>query len=159
MLYRDILPGDIFGEIAALDGGPRSTFVTAKGRVRLAALDEAAFESLLAEAPGIARALLRHLAGGMRRLTDRVYEQTALNVRHRLMCEVLRRARDAAPEGSDSAVVAPSPRHAEVAALIGTHREAVTKELSALDREGLVAKARGGLRVPSLRRLEEAIGL
>lgn len=159
VLYRDVLPGDVFGELAALDGGPRTTFVTARGSARVAALSSDAFEALLIENPGVARALLTHLAGSIRRLTERVYEQTALNVRHRLMTELLRRARDAGAPGADAATLAPAPKHAEIAALIGTHREAVTKELSSLDREGLVTKVKGGLRVSSLRLLEAAIGL
>ena len=157
VLYRDFKPGDIFGELAVLDGGDRTTFVVAKGPVRAAVLSKRAFETLLLDAPGVARALLAHLACGIRRLTERIYEQTALNVRHRLLCELHRRAR-ATTEG-DAALIAPSPRHAEIAAHIGTHREAVTKELSQLAREGVVVKAREGLRVPSLRALEDEIGI
>lgn len=159
VLYRDMAAGDIFGELAAIDGGARSAFVVAKGRARAGVLSARAFEQAMAEHPGVALAVMRHLARTVRRLTERVFEHTALNVRHRLLCELLRRARQAAGPGAQSARLSPPPKHADLAAHIGTHREAVTKELSALTREGLLGKERGVLAIPSLRRVEEEIGL
>ncbi len=141
--YRDIGPGDIFGELAAIDGKPRSASVVALDRVRVATLPEAAFRAIVSSRPGIAWALLAHLALQTRRMTERIYEFSTLIVRKRLVRELLRLA-----EGVDigKASINPAPTHADLAARISTHREAVSREMSALAKHKLVEK-RGGVLV------------
>jgi CRP-like cAMP-binding protein len=153
VLLREMGPGDIFGEFAAIDGGARTADVVALGPVRVGRLSREGLVALLASAPGVALALMRHLVEIIRALGERVNEQTTLHVRERLLRELLRLGRAAEPAG-DSATLAPPPTHAALAANIGSHREAVTKQLSAFARLGLVVKAPGGLRLPSLRALE-----
>ena len=46
-----LFPGDIFGEIAALDGAPRSADATAITPVRLKTLSQAALQHLLTTNP------------------------------------------------------------------------------------------------------------
>lgn len=58
-------PGDFFGEIALLDGGPRTATVTALTPVRLVGLTEWVFRGLLTEHPSIA---LKTLEGVAKRL-------------------------------------------------------------------------------------------
>lgn len=59
-------PGDFFGEIALLDGGPRTATVTADTDVRLLGLTEWMFRGLLAEHPSIALKTLEAVAGRLR---------------------------------------------------------------------------------------------
>lgn len=59
-------PGDFFGEIALLDGGPRTATVTALTDVRLAGITEWVFRGLLQEHPGIAVKTLESVAGRLR---------------------------------------------------------------------------------------------
>ena len=59
-------PGDFFGEIALLDGGPRTASVTAMSDVRLAGLTEWVFRGLLMEHPSIAVKTLEAVAGRLR---------------------------------------------------------------------------------------------
>ena len=58
--------GDSFGELALLDGLPRSANVTAMAPVECYFLPEAAFVIALRENPGIARCMLPTLAGMVR---------------------------------------------------------------------------------------------
>lgn len=150
---REIGPGSIFGEFAAIDGAPRTADVVSIGRSRVARIGREALFLAIEKAPGIGRLLLRHLVEVIRNLGERIHEQTTLQVRERLLRELLRLGRPLAG-GSDRAVLAPSPTHAVLAANIGTHREAVTKQLSMLGRLGLVRKVEGGLLLPSLRAVE-----
>jgi CRP-like cAMP-binding protein len=152
VLLREMGPGDIFGEFAAIDGGARTADVVADGPVRAGRLSRDALIALTARAPGVALALMRHLVEIIRALSERVNEQTTLHVRDRLLRELIRIGR--AASDADSVTLSPPPTHAALAANIGSHREAVTKQLSAFARAGLVAKAPGGLRLPSLRALE-----
>ena len=62
-------PGDFFGEIALLDGGPRTATVTAASDVTMLGLTEWMFRGLIAEHPAIALKTLEAVAGRLRSLT------------------------------------------------------------------------------------------
>ena len=62
-------PGDFFGEIALLDGGPRTATVTAETDVKLYGLTEWAFRGLLQEHPAVAVKTLQAMAGRLRQVT------------------------------------------------------------------------------------------
>lgn len=62
-------PGDFFGEIALLDGGPRTATVTAKTDVQLLGLTEWVFRGLMQEHPSIALKTLQQMAGRLRSAT------------------------------------------------------------------------------------------
>jgi CRP-like cAMP-binding protein len=154
VLIREIAAGDIFGEFAAIDGAPRTADVVASGPVRAGRMTREALFSTIAASPGVGEALMKHLVEIIRALGDRIHEQTTLQVRERLLRELVRLGRAAAGPAQDRASLTPSPTHAALAANIGTHREAVTKQLSAFARQGLIVKIEGGLRLPSIRALE-----
>ena len=63
-----LLPGDFFGEISLLDGGPRSATVVTETPVTMLELKRKAFLKALADEPDVAVKLLRHTAGMIRRL-------------------------------------------------------------------------------------------
>jgi len=62
-------PGDFFGEIALLDGGPRTATVTATSDVKLLGLTEWVFRGLMQEHPSIAVKTLQAMAGRLRNAT------------------------------------------------------------------------------------------
>ena len=155
--YRDIQPGDIFGELAAIDGRERSASVIALEPTRTARLSAAAFEEIVKSHPALTWALLQHLSGLLRRMTDRVFEFSTLIVRKRLVCELLRRA-DENGRPSGEAIAISIPTHFELAAQISTHREAVSREMSALAKRGLIERRGTNLILRDLRALEALAG-
>jgi CRP/FNR family transcriptional regulator, cyclic AMP receptor protein len=62
-------PGDFFGEIALLDGGPRTATVTAITDLKLLGLTEWVFRGLMMEHPAIALKTLQQMAGRLRSST------------------------------------------------------------------------------------------
>lgn len=132
---RDLGPGAVFGELAALDGGARSASVVATSNVEVAAMARADFLACLDASPAAALWLARRLGAEVRRLTERVFELSALNTTARLHCELLRLARAIAPGN----VLQPAPTHEELAMRIGSRREAVTRELRRLVSLGVIA--------------------
>jgi hypothetical protein len=74
-------------------------------------------------------------------------------VRKRLICELLRRAEGKRQEGG-RALVDPAPTHFELASSISTHREAVSREMSALAKRKLIARRETTLVLLDLTALE-----
>ena len=62
-------PGEFFGEIALLDGGPRTATVTANTDVQMLGLTEWVFRGLMQEHPSIALKTLQQMAGRLRSAT------------------------------------------------------------------------------------------
>lgn len=154
--YRDIHPGGIFGELAAVDGLPRSASVVALDRVKIGCLSEADFCNLVESRPAFAWAMMRHFSKQVRRMTERIFEFSTLVVRERLILELLRQA-DAAGIEQGRAEIHPAPTHFELAARISSHREAVSREMSVLAKEGLVEKRDGALFLENTGRLRDMI--
>jgi CRP-like cAMP-binding protein len=75
--FRDLGPGETFGELPAIDGGPRSARVEAKSKCLIASMPAAAFRDLLLAEPIVTQALLRQQVASVRRLSMRVYEFSA----------------------------------------------------------------------------------
>lgn len=63
-------PGEFFGELSVLDGGPRIAQVVAVGPVRCLALASWDFERVLREEPGVALSILRTVAGRLREVSS-----------------------------------------------------------------------------------------
>jgi CRP-like cAMP-binding protein len=150
--FADLGPGDSFGEIPAIDGGPRSASVEAQTVCHVASMPAAAFRDMLISEPALALAALRKLAVTIRRLTTRVYEFSTLAASNRVQAEILRLAKLARREGK-VARIALAPTHAEIASRVSTHREAVTRELNRLSRMGLVERRGRALVIKDVDRL------
>lgn len=147
--FRDLGPGQIFGELAAIDGKPRSANIIAIGNVTIASVSAPEFRQLMRDYPPIAEGTMQRLAALVRALSDRVVEFSSLAVRNRLHAELLRIGRNHMT-GAGSALIVPAPTHAELASRISTHREAVSREMSFLAREGIVERRDGGLFIPDI---------
>lgn len=150
--FRDLGAGSSFGEIAAIDGEPRSADVVAIEDALVATMSAAEFLALLRREPSVNEATLKKLARLVRALSQRVYE-FASPVPARICAELLRLA-DAAQCGPGPARLRPPPRHADIAAKASTHREAVSRVLSELGRRGVVAKGRGEILIKDRAALE-----
>jgi hypothetical protein len=85
-----------------------------------------------------------------------VVDVSTLGVQHRLHAELLRRAR-AAGVVDNRARLDPAPRHAELASRVSTYREQVTREFSALTKQGLLEKDGAGIVLTDVARLERMV--
>jgi CRP-like cAMP-binding protein len=154
--FRDFGTGEHFGEVAAIDGMPRSADVVALENSLLASLPRASFGRLIREEPAVAERLLRDLAALVRRLSERVIDLSTLGVHQRLHAELLRLAREAGVQGN-RARIEPAPKHADLASQVSTYREQVTRELSALAKAGVLGKDGRTLVVLDVARLQRMV--
>jgi CRP/FNR family cyclic AMP-dependent transcriptional regulator len=153
---HNVHPGDMFGEIAVLDGKPRSASVQALSNIVLDVMRGHDFIACLESSPAAGIWLARRFATSLRRSTEKVFELSALNVQTRIQCELLRLAEEGTP-CSEGIEVRPAPTHEALAKRIGTHREAVTKELGALSKAKIIRYERGRLVIIDLPALERAV--
>jgi CRP/FNR family transcriptional regulator, cyclic AMP receptor protein len=156
VLFTDLRPGAIFGEIAAIDRAGRSSGVESAAPSRIASLTASQFESLLLSEPTVAMATLRHVAAEVRRLSERVLEFSTLAVRYRIHAELLRLAAESGPQAGQ-VLLSPAPSLADIAERVSTHREAVSRELSRLGSTGLLRREGGNLRITDVARLERIV--
>lgn len=150
VIFGDLGAGELFGEIAAIDGAPRSASVTALHPTHLCKIPAEGFLGIALRSPDVGRRLMRKLVERLRLQDERNLELVSLPVRLRLAAELLRLSRprggteDAGGTDNAPRVVSPPPHHHVLAARVGARREAISRELSALAKEGLlVATARG----------------
>src|SRR5882757_4534350 len=156
VLLREINAGEFFGELAAIDNQPRSSGIVAVTDVIAARMPASVFRTTVHAHPAVCDQLLALLAGQVRILANRVNEFTTLDARHRIYAELLRLAR---PETGNAhqAIVSPPPVHAEIAARVSSRREAVARELKALERDKLIERRRGALVLTDVDRLRRMI--
>jgi CRP/FNR family cyclic AMP-dependent transcriptional regulator len=156
VVFTDLKPGAMFGEVAAIDRGARSAGVEAVEPSTVASLTANQFENLLRREPLVALATLRHVTAEVRRLSERVLEFSTLVVQNRIHAELLRLAADAGQQ-QGQALLSPAPSLSDIANRISTHREAVSRELSRLGSVGLLRREGGDLRVTDIARLEKLV--
>jgi CRP/FNR family cyclic AMP-dependent transcriptional regulator len=154
--FRELAAGETFGELAAIDGGPRSASVEARADSLIASMPAGTFRELLQAEPSVAQALLKDLVRNIRGLTTRVYEFSTLAVKNRIQAEVLRLAKSA-PRDGKAARIESMPTHDEIASRVSTHREAVTRELNHLSRIGIVERNGRALVVRDMARLDAMV--
>lgn len=152
VVFRDLSAGETFGEIAAIDGGTRSTYVIALEDSVVASLPADRFRELILSYPSVALNVMQTMAKLVRLLTDRVTDFSTRNVNLRIREELLRLAQ-ANMVDELRAVIKPRPMHTDIANRVSTHREAVTRELSELRRAGIIKTDKGCLTVPDVTRL------
>jgi CRP-like cAMP-binding protein len=150
-IYSEIAAGDVFGEFSALDGLPRSASVVAIEDSIVARMKSADFVALLRANFDLTLRLLRLLTAKARRLSDRVIQLIALSARDRVRFEISRLASGGVREGT-SVIIRPSPTHYELAARVGSQREAVTRELNRLASLGYLRLSRKQIVVADLDR-------
>ncbi len=152
--FHEMDAGNYFGELAAIDGRPRSATVMALNDTLLASVSPDAFINLLLDHPAMAIEVLRELAQFVRASTDRIMELSTLGAHNRVHSEILREARALTPDGDNSARISPIPVHADIASRVSTTRETVARVLSELSKQGLVMREKNALVITDLDQLE-----
>jgi CRP/FNR family transcriptional regulator, cyclic AMP receptor protein len=104
------------------------------------------------ESPALSQALLIELAELAVRFAARAYELAGLDVRGRLLAELVRLAENAMPQDGVY-LLARAPTQAVIAAQIGATREAVTRHMRDLARDGMIRFRRGVIEFTNLDRL------
>jgi CRP/FNR family cyclic AMP-dependent transcriptional regulator len=148
-------PGEVFGELALLDDKPRSATVVAAERCRLLVVSRASFRSILVQVPSLGVRLLQILAGHVRRLSTRLEDFAALDVRTRLARALLDLGtRFGMPGARNSTRITLRLSQQELGRLVGATREMVNKCLREWANRRIVQHARGFVLIVNERTLQ-----
>ena len=151
-------PGEVFGEIAILDGQPRSATVTTLEECEMAVVNKAAFNDLLTASPSIAVKLLNVLAGRVRELTTRIEDRSFLDVPARLAKQLLWLAKNHGVETGPAVRIDLRLSQQELGDLVGATRESVNKQLREWTRSGIVKQDRDCIEIFELDALRTIAG-
>jgi CRP/FNR family transcriptional regulator, cyclic AMP receptor protein len=142
--------GDIFGEVALLDGQPRTADAVAAEPTELFMVGRRDFIDLLARNATVALQVIELLCERIRYMSSRLEESTLLPLSARLARRLEMLAEDF---GSDIAV-----SQEDLAVFIGSTRESVNRQLQAWKRGGLLEVGRSRVRLTDREGLSLAAG-
>ena len=136
---------EIFGEIALLDGHPRTADATAMTDCELMVIERRDFIPFLRSQPDLTIQIIETLCSRLRRTTEQVQDVTFLNLPTRLAKALLRLTADAERESATSRKVTITQR--EISQIIGRSRESTNKQLRIWAKHGWVRLERGAVTV------------
>lgn len=151
-------PGEVFGEIAFLDGGPRSATVTSLDACELLVIRRADFLLVLRRCPTIATTLLTVLARRVRRLTERAEDSAFLDVKSRLAKRLVDLADQfGTPLGPRQVALRVRLSQQELGDMVQATRESVNKCLRELAKNGLIERLGGRIVIVDRERLRALV--
>ncbi len=150
-ILATLRPGDVFGELALLDGAPRSASASALTAAETVILPRERFRELIATETGVRDALLASIAGELRRLTTHVEELHFLDITGRLAARLARLAQEGGTPLPDGSLrLRTNLTQGDLAAMVGCTRQSVNKLLGQFTDDGLIRLERDAIVVTDL---------
>ena len=152
ILFTEITAGEHFGELAALDGGPRSITISASSDCIIASLKKFDFLDTMQEFPQIAINLAAELGKRLRSMNERVYGLVVHDVETRVAIRLLQLAQRE-EQLVQAGTISGAPTHEEFASFIGSKREAVSRAIARLQKAGIIISDRKSIIINNLDQL------
>lgn len=149
-------PGEVCGEIALLDGRPRTANATAVTRCTVIALDRRDFLTVLGAEPAIGVKLLEVVSGRLRQTSQQVEDLSLADLSTRLARILVRLAEvQGASDRHESRILVTQQ---ELGHMIGLSRESTNRHLRAWAEQGYVALEKGACTVKDWAHLRRLAG-
>jgi len=154
-MFNLLQPGEIFGEIALLDGRPRTADAVAMIDCELTVIERRDFLSFVHSEPNVALKLIELLCARLRVASEHFEEVVFLNLPTRLARILLRLSqREGAARGRQKLAIT----QRELSQMLGSTRESVNKQLRLWSRRKWISLERGGIVLLAPAALEAAAG-
>jgi len=127
--------GEFFGEMALLDGEPRSASVVAAGKCTLLMLYRKVFIDILQKYPKITIQMLVEMSRRLRKSNRHINTLSLMSVYGRVADVLIQIAKDSGKKIGSMIVIDERPTHQELADMAGTSRETVSRILSQLQKK------------------------
>lgn len=159
VVFNIINPGEVFGEIAFLDGKPRSADARALVASQCLVLERRHFLPFLEETPKVAIEMMVVLCQRLRNTTGQVEEATFHDLPIRLAHKLLAFAEHYGTETDRGARIELTLKQTELGAMLNATRESVNRVLRKWARDGVIELDRGAIALVDTDRLAELSGL
>jgi CRP/FNR family transcriptional regulator, cyclic AMP receptor protein len=126
--------GSFVGDMALLERGPRSASVKTLTPVKVLALSRTDFIALLRKSPDLALAVIQELSRRIRSVNEQASSLSFQRVKERTMGLLERLAKD--PSNDEDRLLTPVLTHQQIADMVGTSRETVTRVVKDLKQTG-----------------------
>lgn len=154
VIFNVINPGEIFGEIALLDGGERTADAIALTPCELLVLERRDFLPFLRSHPDVCIRLLSILCERLRRTSEQVEDILFLDLTGRLARALVRLAQTHGEQGPKGIRIALPLSQRQFGEMVGLSRESINKQLNAWQREGLITLDKGRITVRAMSALQ-----
>lgn len=129
-----VAPGDYFGELTVIDGGPAPEHVIALTRSQVAFLPHETARRLITSVPALAEQVIQRLSGRVRAASAQRTILSLPNPFQRLCAQLLTLSR------TEKQLIRHAPTHQEIAIMINTSRETVTRAFQILQNHNILAR-------------------
>lgn len=152
--YATFGEGEFFGELAAIDGLPRSAWVWTMSPCTVLVMPGSVFRNMVTADAELSLALLQKLAGIIRTSDERIAEFGLLGAEQRMCIELIRTC-EPDPASPRNLIVSPVPTQVHYANVIGASRETVSRVFGRLREKGIVRREGKTLHIVDRDRLEQ----
>lgn len=159
MVLVTLHPHDVFGELALLDGGPRSASAETLETTTLLELQRAPFIEILHQSPGITDSLMQSLGRVLRRLTEQASDLVFLDLHGRVAKLLVNLALDRGIETDNGLELDLHLTQTDLAGLVGGSRQSVNQILKSFESRGSVEMLGRKMVVKNLDQLKRRAGL
>ena len=130
--------GQIFGDVPAFDGGPYPATAATMTDSEIYLMRREDFQQILRRHPEIALKVIQVLGARLRHALELVRDLSFKQVPHRLAGLLIKLGEEYGEESPEGTLINLSLSRQDLAAIVGTSRETVTRELKKMERAGLV---------------------
>ncbi|MDQ0456218.1 Crp/Fnr family transcriptional regulator [Rhizobium paknamense] len=149
LALQNIRPGNVFCEMSLIDVSANNIEV-ASGADKSCALlfPVKVFRELMLQHPALSGSMIEEMAGRINSLAELSFELATMKTDDRLRRAISKLALET-DQLHDGGMIYPAPTHAELASMLGTTREVVSRSIIALCREGLIETSRQSITIRS----------
>jgi CRP/FNR family cyclic AMP-dependent transcriptional regulator len=151
-------PCDIFGELAVIDGLPRSASAFVVEDSVVYSLTRDRFRQQMTHSPQLALNFMQALSARMRLTSNQVGNLISLDVPGRLARKLLELARLHGQPGPDGVTIQLAIKQGELGTMVGTTRESINKLLGQFKKQNLIRVEEGFITLLDVKGLQDISG-
>jgi CRP/FNR family transcriptional regulator, cyclic AMP receptor protein len=157
IVFSIINAGEIFGEIAVLDGEERSADATAMTDCEMLVLNRRDFLPVLRDHADLCMILLKILCRKLRQTSEQVEDVMFRHLQSRVAKALLHLVEGVGPHGVHGPLVELHVSQRELGNIAGGSRESVNKHLQIWHRQGLIELGKGSIMIRNVEAIERLI--